>query len=184
MLSYERTPGMADPTTEFCPKCGTPVDTSGDETRLCDACGWFGDNTETAKTPPDTGNFNPVLAAVQGLTLFRDVCRHELMVEQVYVAGNATRADLRKVKTEARNALHCMVEMFTALRRPHAAPPTVLKRDRNGLVPWPAEWAGYHYNARKEPCDVLVGPCSCGAWHTETEDWVREALARHNAVIQ
>jgi len=49
------------------------VDTGGDECRYCDACGWFGGNTETTQTPPDTGEFNPVLAAVQGLTLFRDV---------------------------------------------------------------------------------------------------------------
>ncbi len=115
---------MADPLhSEFCPRCGTPVDTSGDETRLCDACGWFGDNTETAQEPPDTGDFNPVLAAVQGLMLFRDVCRQELVAEQVYDAGNATEPDLRKVRTEARNALHSLVELFTALRRSHTPPP-------------------------------------------------------------
>ena len=69
-------------------------------------------------TPPDTGEFNPVLAAVQGITLFRDVCRQELMAEQIYDAVTARKADLRKVKTEARNALHSLVELFTALRRP------------------------------------------------------------------
>jgi len=167
---------------EFCPRCGTPVDTSGDETRLCDACGWFGDNTETAKRPPDTGQFSPVLAVVQAITLFRDVCRQELMAEQIYDAGNATEADLRKVKTDARNAMHSLVELFTAMRRPHAPPPTVLKRG-NGCVPWPDGWTDCHYNGG-ERCDMLVGPCSCGAWHTETEDWVRDTLQRHNAVIQ
>jgi hypothetical protein len=105
---------------EFCPRCGSPVDTSGDDTRLCDACGWFGDNTETARTPPDTGEFNPVLAAAQTIMLFREVCRQELVAEQVYATGAATAADLRRVKTEARYALHSLVEMFTALRRPHA----------------------------------------------------------------
>ncbi len=114
---------MADPLhCEFCPRCGTPVDTGGDECRYCNACGWFGGDTETARTPPDTDEFNPVLAAVQGLALFRDVCRQELMAEQVYDAGDATEADLRKVRTEARNALHSLVELFTALRRPNAPP--------------------------------------------------------------
>ena len=73
--------------------------------RYCDACGWFGDDTETARTPPDTGEFNPVLAVVQAFTLFRELCRQELVAEQTYDAGNAMEADLRKVKTEARNAL-------------------------------------------------------------------------------
>jgi hypothetical protein len=169
---------------EFCPKCGTPLDDSGDECRYCDACGWFGDSGETAKAPPPSDQFNPVLAAVQALTLFRDVCRQELVAEQVYDAGNATEADLRKVKTEVRNALHSLVELFTALRRPHAPPAVVLKTASSGMVPWPAEWTDYHYNASHEPCDMLVGPCSCGAWHHATEDWVRETLARHNTVIQ
>ncbi len=114
----ERTRDMA----EFCPRCGTPVDTSGDDTRLCDACGWFGDNTETARIPPDAGKFSPVLATVQAITLFRDVCRQELMAEQIYDAGGATEAALRKVRTEARNALHSLVELFTALRGPHTPP--------------------------------------------------------------
>ena len=64
-----RTPHTADLMTEFCPRCGMPVDTGGDERRICDTCGWFGDNAETAKRPPDTDDFNPVLAAVQALAL-------------------------------------------------------------------------------------------------------------------
>ena len=30
---------------------------------------------------------------------------------------------------------------------------------------------------------MLVGPCSCGAWHTESEDWVQAMLFKHNAEI-
>ena len=168
---------------EFCPRCGTPVDTSGDETRLCDACGWFGDHTETARKPPDTGQFSPVLAVVQALTLFRDVCRQELVAEQICAVNSAVEADLRKIKAEARNALHSLVELFTAVNRPHAPPPTVLPQI-NDLVPWPDDWPDRHYNACNEPCDFLIGPCACGAWHDETENWVRETLQRHNAVIQ
>lgn len=160
------------------------METDGDESRLCAACGWFGDNSETAKAPPPSDVFNPVLASLQALFLYRDVCRQELVAEQVFDAGNATEADLRKIKVEARNCLHSLVQMFTALRRPHQAPPIVLEKGSTGFVPWPDDWTDFHYNARTEPCDTLVGPCACGAWHTEDETWVQEALTRHNAVIK
>ena len=179
----ERTRGMADPLhSEFCPRCGTPVDTSGDESPLCDACGWFGDNTETARTPPDTGQFSPVLAVVQALTLFRDVCRQELMAEQI-CASTAPRKPTC-VRSRPRPATPCT--RWWSCLRPCAGrtlPTTVLPRV-NGLVPWPDEWSDRHYNACTEPCDILVGPCACGAWHDETENWVRETLQRHNAVIR
>jgi len=53
----------------------------------------------------------------------------------------------------------------------------------NGSVPWPSNWTDRHYNGGREPCDTLVGPCSCGAWHTENEDWVQAMLFEHNAEI-
>ena len=31
------------------------------------------------------------------------------------------------------------------------------------------------YNGNNEPCDALVGPCSCGAWH-QMSDWPEELL--------
>lgn len=27
-----------------------------------------------------------------------------------------------------------------------------------------------YYNGNSQPCDLLIGPCCCGAWHTEA-DW-------------
>ena len=51
------------------------------------------------------------------------------------------------------------------------------------MVAWPDGWDGQNYNGTNEPCDMLVGPCSCGAWHHETEYWVRRALEVHNAII-
>ena len=53
----------------------------------------------------------------------------------------------------------------------------------NGMVPWPDGWDGENHNGIKEPCDMLVGPCSCGAWHYEKEYWVERALHVHNAII-
>lgn len=38
------------------------------------------------------------------------------------------------------------------------------------------------YNACTEPCDMLVGPCCCGAWHTvkDANDWIAAELAKRN----
>lgn len=33
---------------------------------------------------------------------------------------------------------------------------------------WPKDWPRY-YNGCAEPCDTIVGPCCCGAWHQEGE---------------
>lgn len=37
----------------------------------------------------------------------------------------------------------------------------------NKFAEWPKNWPPYFH--RNEPCDMLVGPCSCGAWHTPGE---------------
>jgi hypothetical protein len=168
---------------EFCPKCGTPLETAQDPARLCDLCGWFGDWTEVLSKPPAATEVQPVRSVMQALAFYRDVCRKELEAEIVCRAGRVTEADLRKVRVAARECRDALVQLFTALHRPHAAPPAVLKYV-NGLVPWPREWTDYRYNACNEPCDMLVGPCACGAWHQDSEDWVREVLARHNTVIR
>jgi hypothetical protein len=53
-------------------------------------------------------------------------------------------------------------------------------RDVFGYTPWPEQWTDYHYNGCEEPCDMLFGPCVCGAWHTLDDDWVQEKLRSHN----
>ena len=40
----------------------------------------------------------------------------------------------------------------------------------NGIVPMPLEYIGNYYNACAEPCDMLAGPCACGATHT-LDEW-------------
>ena len=77
---------------EFCPRCPAPLETSRDADRLCEVCGWFGDQQEALLAPPASDVLNPVLAAAQTLELYRDVCRKELVAEQIYDAGNATEA--------------------------------------------------------------------------------------------
>jgi hypothetical protein len=153
--------------------------------RLCEICGWFGDCQEVLCRPPKSDVLNPVLAAAQALELFRDVCRKELIAEQVYDAGNATEADIRRVRIARRHAAHALIEMFVTLRTRVAKRPV---QRVNGLVPWPEDWTDRHDPLRgcpggREPCDMLVGPCSCGAWHLETEAWVQGLLNKHHAEI-
>ena len=165
--------------SEFCPRCTAPLETSRDADRLCEICGWWGDQQEALLVPPRNDTFNPVLAAAQTLELYRDVCRKELLAEQIYDAGNATEADLQRVHMARRHAGHSIIEMFVSLRN------RVVRqqlRRINGVVPWPANWTDRHYNGG-QPCDTLVGPCFCGAWHMDGEDWVQALLFKHNAEI-
>ena len=102
--------------SEFCPRCTAPLETSRDADRLCEVCGWWGDQQEALLVPPKSDVFNPVLAAAQTLELYRDVCRHELIAEQVYDAGDGTEAELQRVHLARRHAAHSIIEMFVALR--------------------------------------------------------------------
>jgi len=52
-------------------------------------------------------------------------------------------------------------------------------RKFNSMIRWPEEWTDYNYNGIKEPCDMLRGICSCGAWHSLDEDWVAKKLKEH-----
>ena len=165
--------------SEFCPRCTAPLEAARDPGRLCEVCGWFGDQQEALLAPPASDVPNPVLAAVQTLELYRDVCRKELLAEQIYDAGNATEADLQRVRLARRHAVHSIIEMLVSLR--NRAVRQQLRRI-NGAVPWPANWTDRHYNGG-QPCDTLIGPCSCGAWHMESEDWVQAMLFKHNAEI-
>ena len=102
--------------SEFCPRCTAPLETSRDADRLCEVCGWWGDQQEALLVPPKSDVFNPVLAAAQTLELYREVCRHELIAEQVYDAGDGTEAELQRVHMARRHAAHSIIEMFVALR--------------------------------------------------------------------
>lgn len=59
----------------------------------------------------------------------------------------------------------------------------VLQPGVNGLLGWPDSWTTRHHNACNEPCDMLIGPCACGAWHNAAEGWVRNALLFYGARI-
>ena len=167
---------------EFCPRCTAPLETSQDADRLCEVCGWFGDQQETLLTPPIDGVNNPILCAAQTLELYRKVCHDELRAEQRHQAGEGSEADLRRVYAARRHAAHSILAMFVALHDRAMSTKQRLCRT-NGMVPWPANWTDRHHSGGREPCDMLVGPCSCGAWHLESDDWVRAMLFKHNAEI-
>ncbi len=42
---------------------------------------------------------------------------------------------------------------------------------RNDILVMPRLWMGQVYNACTDPCDMLQGPCACGAWH-HLEEWI------------
>lgn len=44
---------------------------------------------------------------------------------------------------------------------------------KNNLASMPKKYLGQFYNACTEPCDMLQGPCACGAWHHQ-EEWPDE----------
>lgn len=43
-------------------------------------------------------------------------------------------------------------------------------RDGNGLVAMPEKFIGEFSNACTDPCDMIIGPCACGASH-HIRDW-------------
>ncbi len=56
--------------------------------------------------------------------------------------------------------------------------------DKNNFIPMPKEWIGQYYNACTDPCDMLCGPCACGATH-HLDEWVisRKKLTKDGWVM-
>lgn len=51
------------------------------------------------------------------------------------------------------------------------------------LVPFPQEWDARHYELIDVPCNMLIGPCCCGATHNVMEWWVQELLQAFKTTI-
>lgn len=47
--------------------------------------------------------------------------------------------------------------------------------DVEGMVGPPAHWPN-QYNVCSDPCDMIDGPCACGAWHSPTDEWVQNGI--------
>jgi len=163
---------------EFCPKCGNPIGIleANDPSRLCSICAWFGDSTETLKKPPMTGNLETSLR--QSLALYRSVCRNELLLEAAYKADQLSFGDLLRARAKIVESESSLIALFRGIHPSKQVVPRI-----NGMVPWPDDWTDRHHNG-SEQCDMLIGLCSCGAWHYEAETWVQNKLRRHNAIIE
>jgi len=37
------------------------------------------------------------------------------------------------------------------------------------LRPWPDDWPKYKQHHASSACDMVIGPCRCGAWHEPGE---------------
>lgn len=42
---------------------------------------------------------------------------------------------------------------------------------KNDFMEMPKDWIGQVHNACTDPCDMLNGPCVCGAWH-HWDEWI------------
>jgi hypothetical protein len=147
-------------------------------------CGWYGDKSETSATRfPDV--FNPVKAASTILELYREICRKELILEQMYDAGNATSADLNKVDAERNTTVHSIMEVFCKLRaRYETIEIEQLLIQTDGSVEWPDIWSDVVHNVDDGGCcDMLIGQCVCGKTHTGDEQWVKDKIRLHRAIL-
>lgn len=59
--------------------------------------------------------------------------------------------------------------------RHHATTLHEPRADDTRLIPMPPNWPA-RYNGCTEPCDMLRGPCACGAYHHLNEPWVTDVL--------
>jgi hypothetical protein len=55
------------------------------------------------------------------------------------------------------------------VRRDMIQDPYRVVKHCNGFLEYPEHWPRY-VNGTGEPCDMLQGPCCCGAWH-ELSEW-------------
>lgn len=47
-----------------------------------------------------------------------------------------------------------------------------INTEKYHFIPMPKEWIGQYFNGGcTEPCDMLSGPCACGATH-HIEEWI------------
>jgi len=101
--------------TEFCPRCFHPLEMSDDDGRLCIACHWFGDKLEVCKKPPPPTDLE--LAFVQMLSLYRDICRLELLAEQLAKTQPvACELQLRDIQKRVTSARHSLIHLFRNTR--------------------------------------------------------------------
>ena len=117
------------------------------------------------------------VAFLQALELYRDICRKELVIEQAFGQYKVSFEDLERAQVAVKSGRNSLLFLLDALRPKQKLTPI------NGLVSWPDDWTDQHHNGCNDACDMLVGPCVCGAWHSADDEWVKELLKKHHAEI-
>ena len=74
--------------SEFCPRCTAPLETSRDADRLCEVCGWWGDQEEVLLAPPQATWSTPCWPPRRPSNCTATCAARNLMAEQIYDAGN------------------------------------------------------------------------------------------------
>lgn len=102
---------------EFCPICYYPLETFdlSDEGRLCHVCDWFGDKAEVCIKPPISDNLE--LACIQLLSRYREVCRLELIGEQLAEGLSDESVSLANLKFWTQRAQHSILHFFRGTRK-------------------------------------------------------------------
>ena len=64
----------------------------------------------------------------------------------------------------------------------------LVRRPGSGFVQYPKQcplrWGDSGTSTFRTHCDMLVGPCACGAMHQEHDNWVRQLLDCFNLKIE
>ena len=96
----------------FCPKCYYPLDDDLDDARLCPVCHWFGDKSEVCQTSPVLTSIE--LTFTQLLKMYRNVCRMELLAEQLSEGRSDPKYARHLVAIEERvlRARHSIIYLF------------------------------------------------------------------------
>jgi hypothetical protein len=102
---------------EFCPHCHHPLDdpTPDDSSRLCQACSWFGDQAEVATKPYVSDDVD--LSCSQLLAMFREVCRMEMVAEQLTEEWPDEAKRLSVVKQRVKHAQYSILHFFREIRK-------------------------------------------------------------------
>jgi len=69
-----------------------------------------------------------------------------------------------KISTGNMVKCDCGLTKALALLEKQSEPSEATKEGSN-LIPMPEKLIGKFFNSCTEPCDFLIGPCACGAWH-------------------
>lgn len=100
---------------EFCPKCYYPLLSSDDDSCLCEACQWWGDKSEALMMPPIPSDLETAFA--QMLALYREVCRMEVLAEDLAQGVPQFQEALIRIRSRATVARTNLMYLFRETRK-------------------------------------------------------------------